>query len=483
MDCLVSSTQTAPRTSAGAGTLRALSALRAKRRREQRGVALIMVLGSLAVLTVMLTEFQDSTSAELGSSLAARDQVRAEYAAKSAVNLSRLLFASEPTIRAALSPLAQMTGMKFPQIPVWEYSDIILGPFNGEEGNEVFKAVSKLRLDGTRNLGLDGAGFELVIVDEDSKINLNLGSKADSFSQQRMAEQILAMIGGAQYADLFEMVDENGDQNDVQTVCGALIDWADPNTDLNACDPRAETNRSAGSEDGYYQLRERPYRRKNAAFDSLDEVRLVRGIDDRFWETFVQSDPDDPTTRNVTVWGSGSLNVNAATPLALLALACHKAVPETPLCTDPAQAMQFISTLSLLKTFQQGMPIFTSPDAFIQAVQGKGSVGAMMVGMGLTPVKLLSESEVQKAVAVESRVFSIYATGFVTSGKRRTTSRIHTVVDMRGAPPPGTAEAYVKQQQLKELGFPGMGDDEADSKDNPYLSPNPGGTIVYYRLD
>jgi len=467
-----------------AAVKRALYRLRARRRRDQRGVALIMVLGTLAILTVMLTEFQDATSAELGSSLAARDQVRAEYAAKSAVNLSRLLFASEPTIRKALSPLGQLTGMNFPQIPVWEYSDIILGPFSGEEGNDVFRAVSGMRLDGTRNLDLGGASFELVIVDEDAKINLNLGSKADSFSQQRMAEQILAMIGGAQYEEMFELVDEEGEQHDVQTICGALIDWADPNTDFNACEPRAETNRSSGSEDGYYQLLDHPYRRKNAAFDSLEEVRMVRGIDDRFWQTFVQADPDDPTTRNVTVWGSGGTNVNAATPLALLALACHKAVPETPLCTDPTQAMQFISTLSLLKSFQQGMPIFTSPATFISAIQGKGPVGAMMVGMGLQPVKLLSESEVTKAVSVESKVFSIYATGVVKSGKRKTSSRIHTVVDMRGAPPPGTAKDFVKLQQLKEAGFPGFDPDAADSeKDNPYLAKNPGGTIVYYRLD
>ena len=466
-------------------TRRALASLRARQRKGQRGVALLMVLGALAILTVMLTEFQDATSAELGSSLAARDQVRAEYAAKSAVNLSRLLFASEPTIRKALSPLGQLTGMNFPQIPVWEYSDIILGPFSGDDGSEVFKAVSGMKLDGARNLGLEGAGFELVIVDEDSKLNLNLGSKADSFSQQRMAEQILALIGGAQYAQMFELIDDHGQQNDVQTVCGALIDWSDPNTDFNPCDPRAETNKSSGSEDGYYQLLERPYQRKNAPYDSLEELHLVRGIDERFWQTFVQSDPDDPKTRNVTVWGSGSLNVNAATPMALLALACHKAVPDTPLCTDPQQAMQFISTLSLLKGFQQGMPIFTSPAAFITAIQGKGSVGKMMVGMGITPVKLLSESEVQKAVAVESRVFSIYATGYVKSGKRKTSSRIHAVVDMRGAPPPGTAEQFAKLQQLKDAGLldPSQDPAQADSKDNPYLTPSPGGTILYYRLD
>src|SRR6478752_5364607 len=72
-----------------------------RRRRAQRGVALIMVLGTLTILTVMLTEFQDETSAEVGSAMSARDGVRAEYAAKSAVNLTRLLLASEPTIRSS----------------------------------------------------------------------------------------------------------------------------------------------------------------------------------------------------------------------------------------------------------------------------------------------------------------------------------------------------------------------------------------------
>src|SRR6478609_8553510 len=74
-----------------------------RRRRSQRGVALIMVLGTLTILTVMLTEFQDETSAEVGSAMTARDAVRAEYAAKSAVNLTRLLIAAEPTIRKSVA--------------------------------------------------------------------------------------------------------------------------------------------------------------------------------------------------------------------------------------------------------------------------------------------------------------------------------------------------------------------------------------------
>ena len=75
----------------------------ARRHRRRRGMALIMVLAALTVLTVMLTEVQDESSAELGSALSARDALIAEYSAKSAVNLSRHLITvgrETPTIRA-----------------------------------------------------------------------------------------------------------------------------------------------------------------------------------------------------------------------------------------------------------------------------------------------------------------------------------------------------------------------------------------------
>ncbi len=105
-------------------------ARRARRRAKEAGIALVMVLGAIAVLTVMLAEFQDDTSAELASAMADRDSVQAEYMARSAVNLSRLLIASEPTIRGAIAPLFMLMKQSPPQLPVWEFSDRLLGAFN-----------------------------------------------------------------------------------------------------------------------------------------------------------------------------------------------------------------------------------------------------------------------------------------------------------------------------------------------------------------
>jgi outer membrane receptor protein involved in Fe transport len=50
-------------------------------------------------------------------------------------------------------------------------------------------------------------------------------------------------------------------------------------------------------------------------------------------------------------------------------------------------------------------------------------------------------NQLQDAVTMESKVFSIYATGFVRSGKHETRSRIHAVVDFRGSPPPGSGSS------------------------------------------
>ena len=116
--------------SAPAETARSAKSLRArrraKRRAKERGIALVMVMGAIAILTVMLAEFQDETSAELAAASAERDSLQAEYMARSAVNLSRLLIATEPTMRKAIAPMFQLMKRTPPQLPVWEFSDRLL---------------------------------------------------------------------------------------------------------------------------------------------------------------------------------------------------------------------------------------------------------------------------------------------------------------------------------------------------------------------
>lgn len=459
-----------------------------------------MVLGALTILTVMLTEFQNETSAELGAAISARDTVKAEYAARSAVNLSRLLIASEPTIRARIGFMVNNA-----QIKVWEYAGPVLGAFNDEAGGEAFSALASVNLAEGRNLGLDGAGFEVEVVDEDSKLNVNRPATGSIYDAQKLGRALITVIGQPQYEPLYEGFDEAGQLNDPMTVCAAILDWVDPNqqSDISACDPLSETASAAAPEDNYYQQLARPYERKNAAFDSLEELRMVRGVDDDFWHTFVDPDPESPDKRNWTVWSGGQVNVNSATPDVIWTLACdsQNGAPDHPICNDPEQAVTFLTTVGMVRGLMPGVPAFASPKGFIAALRGKGPFGLMAEVTGLQPfTKFKAESELLKSVTTESKVFSVYATGYVKSGKRETRVRVHSVVDFRGAPKPGAptvgrleelsarVEAFGNQEVADELkkaanDIKGLPEGATEETIGSVFRPSPGGNIIYFRID
>jgi general secretion pathway protein K len=473
---------------------RLLAELRRARRpkrpgRSRRGVALVMVLGALTLLTVMLTELQGESSAELGSALSERDGLKAEYAARSAVNLSRLLIAAEPTIRAAIAPLFLLQRQGPPQIPVWEFADQVLGAFNDAAGSERFTALSSVNLAEGRNLGLEGAGFEVTVVDEDSKINFNLPARGDAFSQARLAAQVMGLIGGLQYTPMFERRDADGSFSDRQAVCSAIIDWTDPDQDEYRCDTDSATAQQAAAEDSFYQLLDSPYQRKNAAMDSLEELHLVRGISDDFWATFIDPDPENPHKRNATVWGQGAINVNTANAQTILSVVVSAATPEAKIRTDPAEQATFLSALTLVRGFTAGAPLFGTPNAFLAALKHQGVFGPVLKALGLEPVPLLSESELAKAITTESKVFSVYATGYVRAGQRSTETRVHAVVDFRGAP--GVSElmesAGLGPAGQNPEGSQGATGDEGELEGEAAIAgavkADPAGNVVYYRVE
>lgn len=475
-----------------------------RRRRSRRGVALIMVLAAITILTVMLAEFQDESSAELSGALSDRDALRAEYMARSGINLSRLLIASEPTIRGAIAPLLMMlSGGKSaaPQIPVWEFSDRVLGAFNDSTGAEEFQALAGVDLAEGRNLGMEGGRFEVLIIDEDSKLNVNMAARGDAFSQTRISQQLMGLMGGDQYKPLFEERDFDGQFSDSMTICSALIDWADPDENFFSCDPRATVTASAtASEDSFYQLLKTPYRRKNAAFDSLEELRMVRGVGDDFWATFVDPEPGNPKKRVMTVWGQGQVNINTANAQTIFALICAGA-PQAGMCIDPAQAQAFFMFFTMAKGFTMGAPMFFSPKAFISTMKGQGMLGPILTTLGIEPVQFLSEAEMVKMVSTESRVFSIYADGVVPGFRRETRVRVHAVVDFRTAPPPGYGQGFGLDAMAGSAdgtqpgAFGGSADTSATAgqfgadgqlSENAIqgaLVPNPGGTIIYWRME
>jgi general secretion pathway protein K len=446
-----------------------------KRRRNKRGVALVLVLGSIAIMTVMLTEFQDEATGELSAALADRDALKAEYLAKSGINLARLLVAAEPIMRQPLSFLVKT------QIPVWEFSDKILGAFNDKEGSADFMALTNTDTSTGKNLGIEGGRFDVQIVDEDSKINVNLAARGDAFTQIRLAQELLGAMAGDQFTPLFERRDRDDNFTNRATVCGAIIDWADPDEDLNECDPFSATPNTKATEDVSYQLLKTPYFRKNAPYDSLEELHLVRGVGDDFWATFVDPEPSKPKKRVMTVWGQGAVNVNTANAQTLLGLVLSGS-KNSKMWSDVTETQKFLFGITMMRALLPGIPLFRSGDDFINGMKGQ-----MAQTLGITPIQWDAEDRVKKAVTAESKVFSIYSDGVVPGYQRKTRVRIHAVVDFRSAPAPAAAPTPTGTTSTPTPApAPSATTGAAAGALDPITAanqPNPGGTIIYYRME
>jgi general secretion pathway protein K len=462
---------------------------RSRRRRKEAGVALIMVLGAIAIMIVMLSELQDDAGAELAAAAAARDSVQAEYFARSAVNLSRLLIASEPTMRSAIAPLFMFMKRSPPQLPVWQYADRILGAFNDKDGSEDFASLAGLDPSAGKNLGLKGGRFEVQIVDEDSKLNVNMGA-ANAIAHLRLAKLLMGRMAPLQYNPLFEQRDANGNYSDRFSTCSAIIDWADQDEQLYSCDVTSAPSSNA-AEDAYYQLLPKPYRRKNAPYDSLEELHMVQGVTDDFWATFVDPEPNNPQKREMTVWGQGQVNVNSANAMTLYALVCAGA-PQAEICTDPSQLQLFVTAIMMAQGISMGAPLYGSANDFITTMKGGGMLGPLFTALGMKPVKFQSDADMSNALTTESKVFSVYSVGVVKGYKRETRVKIHAVVDFRQAATLGSLSSMIGAAgQAPPGGTPpaggqavtGAGTGSAQGAIAAAMQPSVGGQILYYNIE
>jgi general secretion pathway protein K len=290
---------------------------------------------------------------------------------------------------------------------------------------------------------------------------------------------------------MFSQRDSAGQFHDRLQTCQAIIDWADSDESAFSCDfssPNAPT--SSGVEDSFYSLLPKPYRRKNAPYDSLQELHVVNGVTDDFWSTFVDPDPPNPKKRVMTVWGQGAVNVNTANAQTLLGVTCAGA-PLADICVDPAQAGMFLMGVTMARGISMGAPIFSSAQDYINTVKGSGALGPMLTMLGMKPVKFLSESDFAKSITIESKMFSIYAIGIVKGYKRETRSSIMAVVDFRNAP-------VVKGSSLQSLLSGSSSASASASASSPPPNVNqanaagpiasatansPGGQVIYFHID
>ena len=421
--------------------------------RQREGIALIIAMTALAVLAVLLADMHENTSTAFVVATNARDELRAEVLARSSIDLTRMLVSKEPQIRLIVGPIFQMMiGRPPPQLPVWRFADELLTPFCSYGDSKSGLASAGIDFSAVEGLGKTGGECHIDAMAENSKINVNDPLLLDGMQAKKsISTQFYSLMGGFQspnpYAGLFEREDSEGQFNQPLDIVAAMCDWWDFDQEATVFDPGTNTVTSSGSEDEIYRRYRDPYIIKNAALDSVEEIRLIRGVNDDFWATFIQPDPESIYKERVTIYGSGAINPNEAAPEVLLSRVCTY-VADQPLCADPLEALKFIQLVSTVRGIAP-VPFFASGRDFVNFIEGKG--GSNDLYPMLTSFMGTSGPLIFKPVIIPGAARGALESSFITQARiltvvghgkvGRADVSIRTVINFhdRWTPPPPNA--------------------------------------------
>ncbi|MFC1855926.1 type II secretion system minor pseudopilin GspK [Thermodesulfobacteriota bacterium] len=128
-----------------------------------------------------------------------------------------------------------------------------------------------------------GSGFiSITLKSEEGKINLN-----KIVSSEIVRDQFITLIEGLE-------IDAS--------IYYSIVDWIDKDDDVFE---------NAGAESLYYETLQNPYQCKNAKLESMEELRLIKGIDDEVYKKLKD---------NCTIYSNGLININEASKDVLMSL-------------------------------------------------------------------------------------------------------------------------------------------------------------------
>jgi general secretion pathway protein K len=352
---------------------------------SRRGVALILVLTTVAILSSVAVDFGYQSRVNLRLTENARDELRAYYLARSAVNLSRLLLHFQKQVDqmgGQLGPVLSnaLAGQRAaapaaPGVPataapannlgvrLWEILPIdsnamtaLLGGGDltalkigdtaaGQPPNETRRP--QIQGPGLHTFGSFEGRFNATIVDENSRINVR-GLDGLGATPMATLTQLRAMMNNPKYDFIFDEEDANHDRVRRDDVILAMKDWIDRDETGTALDPSNPTNpfvSGFSDENSAYDRYVPRYKAKNAPFDSLDELCMVRGVNDRFMAAFGD---------RLTVWldVNAKLNINTNDPVQMLTnILSAAANPNDPKLRDPRLLQIVLQEIQMRKMF------------------------------------------------------------------------------------------------------------------------------------
>lgn len=197
---------------------------------SQRGIALMVVLIAVFVLSMLAGAFAYSMKVEAKLAANSNNQSDLEWLGRSGVEYARWILSLE--MSCPYDSLNQK----------WAG-----GAGNPCETNGPSSALADILLD---NVKCGDGSFSIKITDLERKVNVNTADTA--ILQQALSEAIGA------------------DATEVPTISDSIQDWVD----------RDDMPRPSGAESDYYQGLTPQYMAKNGPIDDLSELLLIRGIRD-----------------------------------------------------------------------------------------------------------------------------------------------------------------------------------------------------------
>lgn len=351
-------------------------------REAEHGMALVVVLWILAFLGVIFITFTFSMRTELAAASNFREQAESYYIAEAGV------------YRAA--------------------AEIMNADRNVPPDSTAYDALNEhwhTNPGAYQGVPFGQGRYWVTVTDEDGKMPLN-GPIAPQYDA--MLRRLFSNAGVR-------------DEKLLSTIVDSIQDWRDSD----------KLHRLSGAEDDFYRSLPVPYRAKNANFDSIDELLLVKGMTPEIlygnvadrerraelegqlpWERQFRPGEYLGVARYLSVLGTGFVNVNTAGADVLMALGMTAA--ETKLVLAQRTETPFHNVANLTN--------------FLLSTSGGTRQGMAIVPAGQPNVGTIQEllTELQRVGRAQSGSFYVESTGRLTGS--RLVSRVAAILQNVGTP-------------------------------------------------
>ncbi len=350
-----------------AAAQRATGAMRPGGSDRQRGVALLLAMTAIAILSVFSLEFTYQSRVAVRTSSYVEQEIEAYLHARAAVELAALVIGSVDIVESILNKYASMLGGRKPNISTSAYACEFVNAFC--EGQMSLMGLPLVDLRGKEAAGLKRGSCGCKSDDEDGRVNINrVGNLAE---KQATFDTLYKLL------ERHEGVSQIGDlDKEMAQLALNVIDWADTDNVKTDIDPATRKLQQGSGAEGVGYARA-GYKSKDAPYDTTEEVRLVEGMNDGLWCKL---------RNQLTVYNTAKLNVNTAPIEVIKALVCKNLADprnEQIACarTNNQAAMfvpvnvagQYIEVCRTLKKLIFSPP-FSTPGRFVRFFDKLGTV-------------------------------------------------------------------------------------------------------------